>query len=354
MSSNASLLTRLTDPIPGDNPCGRWMRYENAYDIIQHARTEEDASLPQGVWKRDLKEADWKKVERVAIEALETQTKDLQIAAWLTEAWLQIDGISGLNRGLRLIDTLAERYWETLYPDLADLDFRLRPIDWLNEKATERLRLYPVSVPTNPQAALLYFYEWLKYEKTPSAAVQSKIEKKILGTTDSFYHALEEGVQEGLSLIQHLETTLSTKVDEEAIHLYKLKNMLENLLRFNQYARTLHTDAVKDPVEESSVSSSQENSTQDPSYPSPLALSFTNRDEAYEVLDEIAGYLEAIDPHSPTPYLIRRAVAWGNMNLAQLISEFSQEPGGVEHLMRLLGLDQATDSDLWDQSEDQG
>jgi len=54
-------LERLLTPISGDNPAGQFLRYEGMYDRIQEAR-KEDADLPQGVWERELKKADWNKV----------------------------------------------------------------------------------------------------------------------------------------------------------------------------------------------------------------------------------------------------------------------------------------------------
>ena len=71
---------RLLRPIPGDNPAGAYLRYEGTYDRIQEARREDDPTLPQGVWERTLKKADWKSVRTICTEALETRSKDLQIA----------------------------------------------------------------------------------------------------------------------------------------------------------------------------------------------------------------------------------------------------------------------------------
>ena len=51
-------MERLLIPIPGDNPAGEFLRYEETYDRIKGAR-EEETDLPQGVWERPLKKADW-------------------------------------------------------------------------------------------------------------------------------------------------------------------------------------------------------------------------------------------------------------------------------------------------------
>ena len=43
-----------------------------------------------------------------------------------------------------------------------------------------------------------------------------------------------------------------------------------------------------------------------------------SRAEAYKRLGEAADYLIKAEPHSPVPYLVKRAVAWGNMSFGEL------------------------------------
>jgi type VI secretion system protein ImpA len=43
-----------------------------------------------------------------------------------------------------------------------------------------------------------------------------------------------------------------------------------------------------------------------------------------------------VEPHSPVPYLIRRAVAWGQLNAAELYQEVFQKSGGRIDVFDLL------------------
>src|ERR1700733_8745824 len=95
----------LLNPIPGDNPSGENLRYAPVYDKIKEARREDD-DAPQGEWQRERKTADPKQVIKLAGDALATKSKDLQLAAWLTEAALRMDGFSGLLAGITLIEGL--------------------------------------------------------------------------------------------------------------------------------------------------------------------------------------------------------------------------------------------------------
>jgi len=122
-------LERLLMPISGARPSGEPLRYSGLYDQIQEARREDDPALPQGVWKTELKKADWPEVERLCLDALETRSKDLQLAAWLLEAWIHLDDAAGAAQGFQLLAGLCESYWDSLHPEIEgdDLESRLAP-----------------------------------------------------------------------------------------------------------------------------------------------------------------------------------------------------------------------------------
>jgi type VI secretion system ImpA family protein len=62
------------------------------------------------------------------------------------------------------------------------------------------------------------------------------------------------------------------------------------------------------------------------------------REEAYALLAEIANFLARIEPHSPVPYLLQRAIAWGGMSLQELLPELLNDQSALKdvgHLLRL-------------------
>jgi type VI secretion system protein ImpA len=63
------------------------------------------------------------------------------------------------------------------------------------------------------------------------------------------------------------------------------------------------------------------------------------RKRAYAQLTDAANTLASIEPHSPVPYLIRRAVEWGALNTAQLYHELFIEGRGQLNVFQLLGLE---------------
>jgi hypothetical protein len=108
---------RILQPISEDNPSGESLQYSGLYDEIREARRA-DKDLPQGQWQTELKVADYRQVISLAVPALETQTKDLQIAAWLSESLIKEYEFAGLRDSLKLLNGLQENFWDTIYRKL--------------------------------------------------------------------------------------------------------------------------------------------------------------------------------------------------------------------------------------------
>jgi type VI secretion system protein ImpA len=153
----------LLAPIKGKEPSGRYLQYEHYYDHLRNARTADDETLPLGIWQRDLKKADWGKVEELSCTVLQNESKDLQVAAWLTDAWLRLYGIRGLELGITLCLELCKSFWPTLHPQIQgeDIDYRLAPLEWLNEKLLTPLRLMPITYPSQDKSK---GYNYTDYE----------------------------------------------------------------------------------------------------------------------------------------------------------------------------------------------
>ena len=71
-----------------------------------------------------------------------------------------------------------------------------------------------------------------------------------------------------------------------------------------------------------------------------------SRAEAYRRLAEAADYLIRTEPHSPTPYLIKRAISWGGMTLEQLLPELVPSDAALKDLERLLKIETAVKSNI--------
>src|SRR6478672_8605682 len=129
------LRDELLKPIPGQNPGGADLRYDPIYDKIKEARREDD-DAPQGDWATARKTAEWPVVIKLTKAALTEKSKDLQLAAWLTEGLLRREGFAGFSAGLDLLEGLVDQHWDHLFPEIEDGDAEMRasPLDWVGRK----------------------------------------------------------------------------------------------------------------------------------------------------------------------------------------------------------------------------
>ncbi|HYH86896.1 MAG TPA: type VI secretion system protein TssA, partial [Pyrinomonadaceae bacterium] len=155
-------LERLLEPISAERPAGEQLRYDGTYDRIREARREDDPRLSQGIYQSELKRADWPAVEALALEALTSRTKDLQLAAWLAESWLYLYGFAGAREGLALLAGLCERFWDGVHPEIGEDGFenRIAPIIWVNEKLSLKLKQLHVSSPQAGDVEAYTYADW--------------------------------------------------------------------------------------------------------------------------------------------------------------------------------------------------
>src|SRR5205807_1488721 len=74
----------------------------------------------------------------------------------------------------------------------------------------------------------------------------------------------------------------------------------------------------------------------------PNGQALRSRDDAYRQLREAAAVLQKLEPHSPIPYLIQRAVALGSLPFPQLIRALIREPNVLAELTREFGIPEET------------
>jgi type VI secretion system protein ImpA len=148
----------ILNPIPGDNPSGADLRYDPFYPKIKEARREDD-DAPQGEMVFERKVADWNQVLKLANDAVATKSKDLQLAAWLTEALIRKEGFPGLRQGLGLIKGMLDGFWDTLYPEVEDGDAEMRAarLEWIGSCLDRPLR----QVGLTKQG-----HDWLQYKES--------------------------------------------------------------------------------------------------------------------------------------------------------------------------------------------
>ncbi|HEY2539691.1 MAG TPA: type VI secretion system protein TssA [Stellaceae bacterium] len=347
----------LLAPIPGSQPTGQEVRYAGDHDAIIEARRQDNAALPQGVWLRELKRADWVSVESLCVETLTTRSKDLQVAGWLTETWIHLRGFAGLEAGLTLLCKLCERFWPHLFPVIqeGDLAARVAPLEWLNEKLPDLLRSLPiVRSATDPDER----FSWTDYinaqrletvrQRDLAAAERAEAAGAVTlarfgncrqRTETAALKKTESVLKRALSTLDAFNGVLQLYCGKEAPGLGGIRTAVEEILAFD----TAELASRRKPLLASLLRQRA------PGPPDPIPTSRASeangtiesprtRQDAYQQLSEIAEFLLRMEPHSPTPYLVQCAASWGELPLPELLQQLSQSGSDIAKLLDVLGL----------------
>ena len=321
----------LLAPIPGDAPAGTDLRYAPTYAQLTEARREED-DAPQGEWKRTRKVAEYDVVAKVATDALATKSKDLMIAAWLTEALTRREGFAGLAYGLDLVRGFIDKYWDGLFPqiDEGDLGLRVRPLNWIGSSLEPSVK----AVPLNRAGHDFITYtisRQLGYESTVSsdnakkAARQKEIDggkvppeefdKSFEGTPKAWYKQLVAALDKSKTSLAALDARATEKFGDDAPSLGKLQTALEAV--HHLAAQLLEKKLLADPDPPEPVAPVAEVSA-------PVAAAGegparvvsaepTDINDATMRVVSAARWLRKANPGNPASYLLLRGLRWGEV-----------------------------------------
>lgn len=322
-------LEEILSPIPGDDPAGPSLRYEPVYDEIKEARRE-DEDLPQGDWEAPRKTADWPRVLELTSGALAERSKDLWLAAWLTEALLRVEGIAGLRKGLEVTLRLLQAFWEHIHPEIEDGDAEMRaaPLGYIGVGLDGAVRMAPLSrsghdllqyrasskVPTEAEAR----DDSEKQTQRERAVSEGRLtpeefESGFASTPKAWYKAHAADLAGCLETLGELEAFGDERFGLEAAPGYKqLKEALAEVGRAGRELLQRKLELEPDPVsvEEDMVHdggglrAAEARSEAGPP---------TTRRAAEERVAECARFMRAEDPTDPGPYLMLRGLRWGEL-----------------------------------------
>ncbi|WP_323613163.1 type VI secretion system protein TssA [Pseudomonas putida] len=353
---NGLSLAELAAPIDGGS--GEDLSFSALFDQIKEARRADPDYLTQGDWQTDLKTADWEKVINLSAQGLAQQSKDLMLVAWLNEGLAQRDHFQGITFGLTLCERILETFWETAYPSLEDgLDERAARLSWLKTTLTDIVGGLPITQGQN--FGVLRYDESRHVEnlalQNPKAMQTALNEGKInaeifqrsvvLSDTE---HLQAKAVQIAASLqaCQRLQATTDRLFGTEAPSFASLADMLS---RASQLAEKLLKDrgielhpVAAEPEPAVTLSAASEpgepmNTPVQAAAPAPMRTTPLTRDEAFTMLAGIAQFFKQTEPQSPVPYLIERAIKWGNMPLEGWLSDVIKDSNVVDNIRDVLG-----------------
>jgi type VI secretion system protein ImpA len=358
-------LEALLAAIPGDAPQGSDLRedysaqspYFRLRDARAEAREAERRSESLGDEGESATPQQWKTVVSLARAALAERSKDLEVAAWMTEALVRLHGLSGLTAGALLLQGLGERFWDGVFP-LPDEDgivTRVSPITGLSGAESDGTLMAPLRrLPLFPRPDGSPF-GWWQYERSQELATiadearrQQRIEAGTVLLEDVEKEARAAGAAHFARLRRTLEdaTTAWAAMGEAFDRLAGvdgpstgrvlglLRAMAEVVTRFAP-AEEVGSAEVSGEV---ASAPGAEAAAGGPARAAGGGQPARSREDHLRQLGEIADYFRKTEPNSPLAYTLADAVRRARMAWPELIAELVPDESARLAILTSLGI----------------
>ena len=360
-------LKSLLKNISQEDPCGIDLRKNDYYrddyyevkDARNKARTIERKQL-SGETDADSMSY-WKMVSTKGIYLIKEQTKDLEIACWLTEAWLRQDGFYGLAKGVELIYFLLKNFPDDIYPlpDEDGLESRFAALIGLNGIDNQGSLIQPIQNQLIVNSENLGSYAMWQYQQ--AIAINKIQDQKIINqkleagfidinvikkaakeTPKNFYDLLQKQLKLVLEKFEQLQDYLVARYHHNAPPSSHIKNALT---LFNDHLNFILHDLKDVDTKISHVDVIKENESQKKSkdvefkvQPYHQKLSKMSRESSLKDLAAIANFFRITEPHSPISYGIDNIINWGQMSLPELMQLLISDDVAKNNFLKLIGL----------------
>ena len=364
----ASVATALATPLPGDKPTGEDLRqdfaanspYYRLRDLRSEAR-EIERRLDHGDPEADAVALPrlWRSVQDLAIKTLAERTKDLEIAVWLTEALVRLDGLSGVTTGATLIAILADTLWDQgLYPlpDEDGMETRIVPVTGLNGASSDGTMMQPLrkcALFPDPDGELISYWQDKQSEALESvtdadrkkqalaAGVLPLEDLEAAGRRAGLAHfaPVRRSVQDALAAWNHMGEVLDARAGQDSPPTGRVRDLLQDILGIVSKFAPADTDAAEDPAADGAAVQAQDAGGAAAGAVSTSAAARTvTREDMLRDLIRIADYFRRTEPQSPLAYTLEDAVRRGRLTWPELLAELVTDDATRNAMLNTLGI----------------
>jgi type VI secretion system protein ImpA len=359
LTQTSTFSDALLAPISTNNGVGEWLRYDPIYVKIRDARREENDGMHRENWEGELKHANWQEVERLSTSTLQTKTKDLQLLTWLLEARLHLYGVANFSQDTALLLTFIRTFWKDLHPQKTedpDQEFRTNILESFIRLASETILLEPLnelspifSQPPN----LAKCYEADNLEKTAKSggAAADTYQKSLtngLITIDRIRNALSEVNKEKgeakvflleacIQNLKSIDDFVNEAIGNEGPRFDGLISHLEELKGLYCLCKKVPDEKINnETISSTTLALSDEEKTESNKEGDPKKQTIDDRAGVYQAIRQLGEFLLTLEPHSPSPALLKLIGGWENKTLSQILAELKATQPETRSLLELL------------------
>ncbi|MCB9946273.1 MAG: type VI secretion system protein TssA [Rhodospirillaceae bacterium] len=366
----------LLAPIPGDNPAGADIR-EDASPASNYYKLKDARSAARAAERSVTSEEEssglaeeWGTIIDLAPKVLREQTKDLEVAAWLTEALVRAGGFPGLRDGFKLILGLVEGFWDNLYPleDEDGLETKVGPVSGLNGEGAEGTLIQPIRKVPLTDGSAGSFAAW--HYKIASDVAQiadderrqkridagaptvDKILDSVRDTPTEFFVDLVDDLKEAADTFQKMNDAFYERCGDMSPPYSYIRGELETVSELVQFLGrdklAMAAPAAEPEAEEAAADGAAPAAGGGAAAGTAVRGAvgdIVTRDDAFRQLLKIAEFFRKNEPHSPIAYTLEEVVRRGRLPLAELLRELVPDVDARQRFLLASGIRPPTDEE---------
>lgn len=344
----------LLAPIPGDDPAGarlsildrnKLKEYREDFDP-ERDLSEQDRQNPQYAEKQKVV-PQWDKVVQFGTQFLAKTGKELPVALAVTEALTKRSKFAGLRDGLKLLTGLCQECWDRMHPVIEDptdpdeIEGRMGPFAFLDDEVKNPF--FPTSVRSiplleTPKGDPISFLSMQAFGGAKATAKVSQDDFRQAVTAagpDALagLRLLDQDITESLAAVQELVTALDGKAGSNAPGLGSLRKAIGDCQTLTREALRLRGETPGAAAPAAAGDAPPAASDAPPAAAGMASVAAAGagagaartRDEVYVKLNELTNLLEKFEPHSPVPFMIRRAMEMRDMRFPELVDRLAAD-----------------------------
>ena len=354
---------RVGQVFGGDHPTGVNLRDDRElvrqYHLVRDARStarSEDRSLENPVVidrnERDPQDdihppsARWKDVHDLALEALETQTKDIELLAWLAEGAIRVRGFEALAGVLKAMSELLANHFQALHSiDDESIADRVAPLAGLNGSLdSDGTLIRPLRLSSLSPASIygrMSLWSLDRARKLGDSAVMTEFQQEFGRLDGALFQARRAAIASCQRSIAEMDASLTASCGADGPSFGRIKDVLEDIDR----AYTELSVYVRLPEEPTEIAEDLSVSSSDATPPAnghvaPQARpgQIMDREQAFRQLLEIAAFFRRTEPHSTIPMAIETLVHRGRMDFMGLLAELIPDDNQRRDMLTRAGI----------------
>ncbi|HEX4000406.1 MAG TPA: type VI secretion system protein TssA [Pirellulales bacterium] len=334
----------LLQPISADEPAGGSVPFD-VKEELEQARKEinpESFAADDPTRPEDYVRADWSRIIALSQETLREKSKNLLVACRLLEGLSKKNGFVGLRDGMHLLRLLVEVCWNFLEPPVEDEDLEVRaaPFHWIDDP--DRGAVFPNSVRSMPLlSAGGTSFTWSQWQQAQGGPGKGGdvVEKTIAAANREQCQLLVDNLSQAVMELKFLSQHLGSKLGSDAPGFTSLRPAMDDCLRL---AKQILQRKGPPPSEAGAVEENGEQTDDGQAAGGPAVAMgrprLSTREDIYRALAEAADALERLEPHSPVPFLVRRAVELGALPFPMLMAALIRDTAVLSEMNRELGI----------------